>query len=105
MTVHLLSQVIDLDVDAETKIKLIHLADNGDENGMIELGFTPIPELSYYDEFRESIFRRDGYRCKHCQTNDDLTIDHIVPRSKGGLDHKSNLQTLCRSCNSRKGAR
>ncbi|EBR5151916.1 HNH endonuclease [Salmonella enterica] len=50
------------------------------------------------------IFKRDGYRCRVCGTNEDLTIDHIQPVSKGGTSEDENLQTLCRSCNSRKGA-
>ena len=51
------------------------------------------------------IFRRDGFACQHCGIHDDLTIDHIVPVIAGGLSRDENLQTLCKSCNSRKGAR
>jgi hypothetical protein len=54
---------------------------------------------------RTTIYRRDGYRCVECGSTDDLTLDHIHPWSRGGSDHPSNLRTLCRSCNSRKGAR
>jgi 5-methylcytosine-specific restriction protein A len=35
----------------------------------------------------------------------DLTVDHLVPKARGGSDHLSNLRVLCRSCNSRKHAR
>jgi len=51
------------------------------------------------------VFARDGYQCLHCGSRNDLTVDHIVPVSRGGSDFLSNLQTLCRPCNSRKGAR
>ena len=34
-----------------------------------------------------------------------MTIDHIVPQSKGGTDHLDNLQLLCAACNSMKGDR
>lgn len=54
---------------------------------------------------RERIYRRDGYRCLECGSADDLTLDHVHPHSRGGADTEENLQTLCRSCNSRKGAR
>ena len=49
------------------------------------------------------IFERDGYRCLSCGTEAQLTVDHIVPVARGGGHELSNLQTLCRSCNSRKG--
>lgn len=54
---------------------------------------------------RWQVWERDDFRCAQCGGRIDLTVDHIVPESAGGLTTLSNLQTLCRSCNSRKGAR
>lgn len=54
---------------------------------------------------RTRVFERDRYRCVTCATHLDLTADHIVPESLGGPTEFENLQTLCRSCNARKGAR
>lgn len=54
---------------------------------------------------RAFVFERDGYACVTCGSTEDLTIDHIFPYSLGGLDEPENLRTLCRPCNSRKGAR
>ena len=51
------------------------------------------------------VYERDGYRCVQCGGIEDLTIDHIYPWILGGADTADNLQTLCRSCNCRKGAR
>lgn len=50
------------------------------------------------------VHERFRYRCVTCGTYLDLTCDHIVPESKGGLTVFENLQTMCRSCNSKKGA-
>lgn len=52
------------------------------------------------------IFKKAGYKCSHCGESDPakLTIDHIIPQIHGGSDHPDNLQSLCQSCNSRKGA-
>lgn len=55
--------------------------------------------------WRDVVFTRDGLRCVRCGDGTELTIDHVVPLSKGGGNDIDNLQTLCRSCNSRKGAR
>lgn len=49
-----------------------------------------------------AIFARDGNRCVSCEATEDLTIDHIVPRSKGGTDDPSNLRVLCGYCNSQR---
>ncbi|WP_278522891.1 HNH endonuclease [Methanobrevibacter arboriphilus] len=54
----------------------------------------PVP-----NSVRKAVFERDNYTCQCCNTKKDLTIDHIVPRSKGGSNDETNLQTLCKSCN------
>lgn len=51
------------------------------------------------------VIARDGHRCRYCGATDDLTIDHLIPRCRGGNDKPSNLVVACRSCNSSKGAR
>lgn len=76
-----------------------------------EAGINIAPEpkqkkkLQLKSAVRRSVMERDAYRCKHCDSHIDLTVDHIHPKSKGGTDHMENLQTLCRSCNSKKGNR
>ena len=52
---------------------------------------------------RRHVYDRDGRRCRHCSTQERLSIDHVVPWSKGGSDAIDNLQTLCMPCNRRKG--
>lgn len=49
---------------------------------------------------RTFILKRDGHRCARCQSEDDLTVDHIFPRCVGGTHAETNLRTLCRGCNS-----
>jgi hypothetical protein len=56
-------------------------------------------------DLRLAIYERDGWRCLKCESPDDLTLDHIIPWSHGGPDTYENLRTLCRPCNSSKGAR
>lgn len=51
------------------------------------------------------VYRADGFKCVHCGTSADLSVDHIYPVSRGGTNAAENLQTLCRPCNSRKGAK
>lgn len=50
---------------------------------------------------RENVYKRDGYECVYCGASRkrDLTIDHVVPKSKGGKDSWENLVTACKSCN------
>lgn len=52
---------------------------------------------------RAEVFRRDGHKCLKCGASEYLTIDHILPISKGGGNEASNLQTLCLACNVQKG--
>jgi len=55
---------------------------------------------------RKNILRRDGFKCAYCGRSDlPLTIDHIIPRAKGGSDSWENLISACTFCNNRKGDR
>jgi len=54
---------------------------------------------------RRRIFERDRHTCQDCGAQFDLTIDHRIPLAKNGSHEDSNLQALCRSCNSRKGTK
>ena len=52
---------------------------------------------------RQNIFKRDGGACQYCGNPRDLTLDHVLPRSRGGKSTWDNLVTACKPCNSRKG--
>ncbi len=55
---------------------------------------------------RRDVFARDGYTCQYCNTlGTSLTIDHILPRSRGGLHDWRNVVTACKRCNHRKAGR
>jgi len=55
---------------------------------------------------RRALFARDGWRCMYCgTTNGRLTLDHVVPRSRGGESVWDNVVTSCAPCNMRKGNR
>lgn len=54
-------------------------------------------------EVKEYIYKKYGNNCLCCGSDDDLTIDHVIPINKGGKNELDNLQPLCRSCNSKKG--
>ena len=71
------------------------------EQPIIVLSRIIIPEA-----LRNKVFERDNYTCRICgRTGIKLTIDHIIPFTKGGKTIITNLQTLCTSCNSKKGYR
>ena len=54
--------------------------------------------------WREQIKERDGRRCVYCGATEDLTIDHVRPRSRGGKTTDENCVTCCRACNQAKGS-
>lgn len=55
---------------------------------------------------RKEIFIRDGWRCVYCGRNTrDLTLDHVLPRHRGGPHTWENLVAACRACNHRKAGR
>ena len=56
-------------------------------------------------ELFNTLLHKYKFECVHCKTKDNLTIDHIKPVAKGGTSELSNLQILCKSCNSKKGTK
>ena len=50
---------------------------------------------------RKNIFRRDGFKCAYCGSKKQLSLDHIIPKSKGGEDSWTNLVTCCFDCNNK----
>ena len=55
---------------------------------------------------RQGVFQRDGYTCQYCGVRPrELTLDHVIPRSRGGPNTWENLVTACPRCNGRKGGR
>ena len=55
---------------------------------------------------RKGIFQRDRYTCQYCgKESRDLTLDHVVPRIRGGRHTWENLVSACRQCNHRKGSK
>lgn len=92
-------------------------AEQVEHNGKyVYLGF-PLPtviRLRYYVRVpykeipltRRNILHRDGNSCQYCgYTGDDLTLDHVIPRSRGGGDSWENIVTACVRCNVNKGSR
>lgn len=54
---------------------------------------------------RKRIFSRDNYECVYCGYKKNLTIDHVLPKSRGGRNEWTNLVTSCFRCNLKKGDR
>jgi len=52
---------------------------------------------------RLNIFKRDSHSCQYCGSDKDLSIDHVLPRSRGGGSSWKNLVAACKPCNARKG--
>lgn len=57
---------------------------------------------------RRNVYKRDGHTCQYCGARPglhELTIDHVIPRSRGGASSWENCVTACRPCNARKANR
>jgi 5-methylcytosine-specific restriction endonuclease McrA len=54
---------------------------------------------------RFNLFLRDAFTCQYCGSPDDLTFDHIIPKSRGGRTSWDNIVTACAPCNLAKGGR
>lgn len=55
---------------------------------------------------RREVFLRDNHTCQYCgRRGGELTIDHVIPRSRGGMHTWENVVSACRPCNHRKGGK
>lgn len=59
-------------------------------------------QIKNYRSIFKKLMIKYKFQCVHCNCKENLTIDHIIPVSKGGKDDIENLQILCKSCNSKK---
>jgi 5-methylcytosine-specific restriction endonuclease McrA len=54
---------------------------------------------------KKNVFVRDKFKCGYCGSNQNLTVDHIIPTSRGGKNNFDNCITACRPCNNKKDRR
>ena len=70
------------------------------------LPYVRVPRIVQRKISRRALFARDGWRCVYCGTaSGRLTLDHVIPRSRGGDSVWENVVTSCAPCNLRKGNR
>lgn len=96
------------------KAEVVEAADHALHSCQSELAAPSVVRLSYYVRrpypelrvSRKGIFARDGHCCQYCGTSEaPLTIDHVVPLSRGGTHDWTNLVACCVACNNQKGNR
>jgi len=67
-----------------------------------------VPQSRYPPFTRFNVFLRDRFTCQYCggrHRAEDLTFDHVVPRSRGGVTSWANILTACTRCNLAKGSK
>jgi 5-methylcytosine-specific restriction endonuclease McrA len=73
-----------------------------DEPSVVRLRhFVKVPYQARVALNRRAVFARDGHRCQYCGGSAE-NIDHVIPRSRGGLHAWENVVASCRPCNARK---
>lgn len=65
----------------------------------------PLNRASKEKPTKAAIYRRDNNTCQYCGSTRNLTIDHLIPRCRGGKDLWENLLLACSRCNTLKGHR
>ena len=65
--------------------------------------YVPVPRRVNIPVTRKTLFARDNHECQYCGTSrSKLTLDHVVPRSRGGKTEWTNVVAACESCNRKK---
>jgi len=63
----------------------------------------PLSRTAKEKPTKAAIYRRDNHTCQYCGSTRNLTIDHVIPRCRGGSDQWENLTLACSRCNTLKG--
>ncbi len=69
------------------------------------VSYVRVPRVTHRRISRKALFARDGFCCQYCGVSGKLTLDHVVPRSRGGPSAWENIVASCAPCNLRKGSR
>lgn len=72
---------------------------------LVEYIALPLKRMRITHPTRNMIYQRDDHKCQYCGSTRHLTIDHVLPRSKGGEDTWENMVVACSTCNTKKGDR
>ena len=63
----------------------------------------PLSKIMSHKPSRAMIYKRDKNSCQYCGSTRNLTIDHVIPKCRGGDDSWENLVVACSPCNTKKG--
>lgn len=86
----------------------IHSVDNKAFNVPLVLRLVELVKVLYKNKVtwsRKKMFERDHYTCQYCDSKGDITIDHVIPVSRGGKTSFVNCVAACKECNLKKGNR
>jgi 5-methylcytosine-specific restriction endonuclease McrA len=94
------------------KVEMVHRGDRDIRTTSIAFPLPSVVRMLYYVRrarkrvalTKKNVLLRDDYTCAYCVTRGghDMTVDHVIPRSRGGSSAWENLVTCCSACNSRK---
>jgi 5-methylcytosine-specific restriction endonuclease McrA len=92
------------------RVNIVALYDRAVHSPSIEMKLPSVVSLKNYVRplrqpafTRFNVFLRDRFVCQYCGSRDDLTFDHLIPRSRGGQTTWENVVAACSSCNLQKG--
>jgi len=98
------------------KVKIIEVSDKEARSVSISIKIPSIVALKKYIYIKrktkfskQNVFARDDYICQYChkliERACDITMDHVIPKSRGGIAKWENCVTACRKCNLQKGGK
>ena len=90
-------------ISANSNKKINSVYHTFDYPSIVRLGFFVKVPYKKIILSRKNILRRDNHKCQYCGVMTNLTVDHVIPKSKGGDDTWENLTTACIRCNNKKG--